>query len=330
MKKKSGPSSRQNVEKNLIELVQQALVFLPQEQPLLLGVSGGADSVALLHLLLELGYKNLIVCHFNHQLRGQDSDNDAHFVQKLAQQKELLCELGQENIAERAAREGLSLETAAREARYEFFARVAEKHNVKTLLLAHHADDQVETCFFNFLRGTGSAGLAGMLPRSQRTIGTTPITMVRPLLQLSKEALKKYLDQHAIPFCHDASNDSMAPTRNRLRHRLFPLLDELVGRTYRAAILRTATILAEEDDCLEKQAAPWASQARLNIGEMKALPLALQRRVIHAWLRAHHFCDVGFGEVERVISLLNPENAHQINLPGRRHACRQGEEIFIL
>ena len=329
MKKNPSSSSRQNIQKTPLEIVCKALAFLPKEQPLLVGVSGGIDSFALLHLLLEAGYKNLIVAHFNHQLRGDASDADAAFVKNRASSLDLSFELGTEDVQARATRKKLSLETAAREARYEFFARVAEKHNVKTLLLAHHADDQVETCFFNFLRGTGSAGLAGMLSCSERTIGITTLMIVRPLLSLSKEVLKKYLEERALSFCHDATNDSLLPTRNRLRHQLFPLLDELVGTTYRDAILRTATILAAEDDYLEMQAAPWAAGPTLNIEEINALPLALQRRVIHAWLRAHHFSDVGFAEVERVASLLNLEHAHQINLPNRRHAYRQGKEIYI-
>ena len=329
MKKNSSSSSRQDGEEIPVEIINSVLAFLPKEQSLLVGVSGGIDSVALLHLLLEGGYKNLIVSHFNHQLRGDASDADAAFVKNAAATLHLSFELGTEDVQARATREKLSLETAAREARYEFFARVAEKHNVKTLLLAHHADDQVETCFFNFLRGTGSAGLAGMLPCSERSIGMTTLTIARPLLSLSKEVLKKYLEERAISFCHDATNDSFLPTRNRLRHQLFPLLDELVGTTYRNAILRTATILAAENDYLEMQAAPWATRPTLNIEEINSLPLGLQRRVIHAWLRAHDFSDVGFAEVERVASLLNLENTHQINLPGRRHACRKNGEVYI-
>ncbi|MFZ4115755.1 MAG: tRNA lysidine(34) synthetase TilS [Chthoniobacterales bacterium] len=313
----------------LAEVICKALLFLPKEQSCLVGVSGGIDSVALLHMLLETGYHNLIVVHFNHQLRGADSDKDTLFVKNLAEKLRLPFELGTEDVQARALRTKLSLETAAREARYEFFGAVAHKHALKTLLLAHHADDQVETCFFNFLRGTASAGLAGMLPCSERILNNKLLTIVRPLLSLSKETLKKYLEQKSISFRHDATNDSPVPTRNRLRHQLFPLLDTLIGPTYREAILRTATILAAEDDYLEKQAAPWADKKTLDIGEMTTLPLALQRRVVHAWLQAHGFSEVGFAEVERVLSLLKPQNAHQINLPGRRHAYRCDGKIEV-
>lgn len=318
------------LEPHPLDKIQAALALLSSEEPLLVAVSGGADSVALLHLLVERGYRELTVCHFDHQLRGAASQEDARFVEKLAFHLHLSCELGCEDVQARAKRHALSIETAAREARYEFFASVAFKKNVRTLLLAHHADDQVETCFFNYLRGTGSAGLAGMLPVSRRMIAQTELTLVRPLLSISKQELKKYLEERSLPFCHDASNESLFPTRNRLRHRLFPLLDEIVGSTYRNAILRTATILSAEDEYLESLAAPWAASSSLNVETISIQPLALRRRVIHRWLRNHDFCDVGFYEVELIGSLLNKDGPAKVNLPHDRHACRREGKIFLI
>lgn len=322
-----------NLSKNfLVSLqatVQKQLSHLPLTDSLLLAISGGADSVALLYLLLELGYCNLTLCHFNHQLRGIDSDQDETFVKNLAKKLHLSLEIGRANVKEIAAQKHLSLETAAREARYHFFAAIAQKENISKLLLAHHADDQIETCFFNFLRGTGSAGLAGMLPSSQRTIQGTTFTLIRPLLSISKEKLKIYLEKKQIPFCHDATNDSHLPTRNRLRHRLFPLLDEIFGKTYRSAILRTATILEAEDSYLESLILSDAINEALSIKALQQMPLALRRRTVHAWLRKQSFDDIGFVEVERVLSLLEENNPSQVNLPKNRHACRSKEIIFI-
>ncbi len=313
-----------------MDKIQKIFASLSPEESLLVAVSGGADSVALLHLLVEQGYCHLTVCHFDHQLRGAASQEDARFVEELASHLHLPCELGSEDVPARAKRDRLSLETAAREARYEFFASVASKKNVRTLLLAHHADDQVETCLFNYLRGTGSAGLAGMLPVSQRMIAQTELTLVRPLLSISKQELKNYLEERSLPFCHDASNESLLPTRNRLRHRLLPLLDEIIGSTYRNAILRTASILSAEDEYLESLAAPWAASSSLNVETMRLQPLALRRRVIHRWLRNHGFCDVGFYEVELIGSLLNEHGPVKVNLPKDRHACRREGKIFLI
>jgi len=312
-------------------VVHSASIFnnLSHDESLLIGLSGGTDSVALLHLLLEQGHRNLILCHFNHQLRGTESDTDEIFVKNLATSLQLPFELGTEDVQARAMREKLSLETAAREARYEFFATVARKRDVKILLLAHHADDQVETCFLHFLRGTGSAGLAGMLPVSQRTIDGIKLTIVRPLLSILKKELVTYLIKNKISWQEDGSNESHLPTRNRLRHRLLPLLDELIGTSYRNAITRTATILAAEDEYLESLAAPQAAQDQLSTRELATVPLALQRRIVHAWLRHHGFSDVGFEEVERVLSLLNLDGPAKVNLPSNAHARRRSGCLFL-
>lgn len=300
-----------------------------KEEPLLLGISGGSDSIALLYLLRELGYKNLILCHFNHQLRGKASDADADFVKFLAADLRLPSHFGSGNVQALAKKEGLSLETAARTARYEFFAVVSQQEKVNKLLLAHHVDDQLETIFFNLLRGSGSAGLAGMALQSQRTIGKTKLELIRPLLPFAKKEVLDYLEEKKIAFRHDASNDSLEPTRNRLRHRLFPLLDELVGTSYRDAMVRTASILKTEDEYLESLTIPHAREETLTTASLGALPLALQRRVIHAWLHHHGFCDIGFVEVERVRSLLNLQRAAKINLPKNRHARRRSGVIFL-
>jgi tRNA(Ile)-lysidine synthase len=299
------------------------------DEPLLVGISGGADSVALLYLLLEHGYRHLTLCHFNHQLRGADADADALFVQELAASLQLPYEVGTEDVRARATREKLSLEAAAREARYEFFATIAQQRGLPKLLLAHHADDQVETCFLHFLRGTGSAGLAGMLPVSRRTIHGIDLTIVRPLLAVSKKELLSLLTSRNLSYREDATNASLLPTRNRLRHRLLPLLDELFGTTYRNAITRTATILAAEDDYLESLAAPHAKEPQLKTKEISLMPIALQRRIVHTWLRNHGFQEVSFAEVELVLSLLNLDGPAKINLPAATHARRRSGLIFL-
>ena len=122
----------------------------------LIGVSGGRDSVALLHSLVDLGYKNLIVCHLDHQLRGRSSAADARFVEKLAAKYDVDLALGSTNVRALAAKKKMSIETAAREARYKFFAQVAKRRRCRTIFLAHHADDLVETFLINLFRGAGT------------------------------------------------------------------------------------------------------------------------------------------------------------------------------
>src|SRR5207249_974069 len=151
----------------------------PPDARYLIGVSGGRDSVALLHWLIDLGYRKLIVCHLNHQLRGRSSDADARFVEKLAAKYQVDFELAAANIRALAKKKKMSIETAAREARYSFFAKAAKRHRCHTIFLAHHADDLVETLLINLFRGAGSAGLVAIRESSTRRIDDVELTIVR-------------------------------------------------------------------------------------------------------------------------------------------------------
>src|SRR6059058_5287367 len=152
----------------------------PPDARYLIGVSGGRDSVALLHWLIDLGYKKLIVCHLNHQLRGRSSDADARFVEKLAGKYQVDFEMGAAKVRVLAKKKKMSIETAAREARYSFFAKAAKRHRCHTIFLAHHADDLVETLLINLFRGAGSAGLVAIRESSTRRIDDVELTIVRP------------------------------------------------------------------------------------------------------------------------------------------------------
>src|SRR6266702_3054049 len=190
----------------------------PPDARYLIGVSGWRDSVALLHWLIDLGYKKLVVCHLNHQLRGRSSDADARFVQKLAARYHLDLEIGSRNVGAIAAKKKLSIETAARAARYRFFAQVAKRRRCRTIFLAHHADDLVETFLINLLRGAGLTGLAAMRDVSTRRIGAVDLTIVRPLLSAWRSEIDAYVRAHWLKFREDASNKNLSPLRNRIRH----------------------------------------------------------------------------------------------------------------
>src|SRR4029077_4532616 len=140
----------------------------PPDGRYLIGVSGGRDSVTLVHWLTNVGYKKLIVCHLNHHLRGRSSDADARFVEKLSAKYQVDLELGAANVRALAKKKKASLETAARQARYGFFAKAAKRHGCDTIFLAHHADDLVETFLLNLIRGAGLAGLVAMRDVSTR------------------------------------------------------------------------------------------------------------------------------------------------------------------
>jgi len=199
-------------------------------------VSGGADSVALLLLLVELRQKLgivLSVVHFNHQLRGRAADADEKFVVRLAAKHGLPIHVGRANVAAKAKREKANLEDAARRARYGYFAQLVEKGQVTRVAVAHTADDQAETVLAHVLRGTGLAGLGGIHPVAQH--------VVRPLLEVRRAELRAYLRSKKQNWREDATNQDTARMRARIRKKLLPFLE----KQFQPAIVRHLNSLAE-------------------------------------------------------------------------------------
>ena len=271
--------------------------------------------MALLHWLLESGCRHLVVCHLDHGLRDS-SASDAEFVAARAHLLRLPAVTARVEIPPQ--------EEAAREARYHFFAGAAKQHDCTQVILAHHADDQAETFLFNLLRGGPSA----MKPSSTRTVDGIPLTLLRPMLGIWREEIDAYIAQHRIPFREDESNAETRFTRNRLRHESIPALSAAMGRDVRRAIWRAAEILSAEAEFVAAQPALANPPAELEVATLRALPLALQRRLVHAWLTSQGVASVGFDEVEAVLSLLEHQVA-KVNLPGNLCARRREKRIFI-
>jgi tRNA(Ile)-lysidine synthase len=312
-----------------LALEPPALRNLSPRQRYLIGVSGGRDSVALLHWLVDLGYRKLIVCHLDHQLRGRSSQADADFVEKLATKYDLDLATGAADVRALAKRNKMSIETAAREARYEFFAKIANQRRCYTIFLGHHADDLVETFLFNLFRGAGLAGLGAMREISQRRIGDVDLTIVRPFLGVWRDEIDRYVRKHRLKFREDASNKNLAPLRNRLRRRIIPYLEKTLDRKIRTSIWRAATIAAEEEAWIDMMAkGPDSQGVYLSVENLSRLSTALQRRVIMTWLREQEIADISFEVIERVRSLLDPKIA-KINLPKDRHVRRRAGKIFV-
>ena len=302
----------------------------PPSRRYLIGVSGGRDSAALLHALLDLGYKNLIVCHLDHQLRGRSSAADARFVEKLAAKYDVDLALASTNVRALAAKRKMSIESAAREARYKFFAQVAKRRRCRTIFLGHHADDLVETFLINLFRGAGNAGLAGMRDVSTRRVDDVDLTVVRPLVGIWRRDIDKYVRQHRLKFREDASNKNLTPLRNRIRHRIIPYLEKTFGRNIRQSVWRAATISAAEEDFFELLLPPKLMKfSALAVNQVRALPLAIQRRSLHDWLRASNIPNLSFDLIERVRALLDSNRAAKTNLPQDRHVRRRAKKLFI-
>lgn len=297
----------------------------------LVGVSGGADSVALLHLLVAAGFRKLVVCHLDHGLRGRASTEDAKFVRRLAGKLGLECESGRADVAARMKARGESLETAARNARHAFFGECAGKHRCRRVLLAHHADDQAETVLWNLLRG--SHGLKGM--RAEQRLVTESgvvLELSRPLLAIRRAELVAWLESQGHRWREDASNAQPIAVRNRLRNEALPLLAEISGRDAVAAFVRGAAD-TEDQEALEAWALERAKvldpQGRLHLPVLRALPVALQRVALRKFL-----LDGGVGApdrdlIERGLGLAEVTHPAVINLPGGGKLRRREGRLWI-
>ncbi|KMJ56712.1 tRNA(Ile)-lysidine synthetase [Bacillus sp. LL01] len=199
--------------------------MLPNNSIVVVGVSGGADSMGLLHYLNSIKDAKsikLVVAHVDHMFRGKESEEDMNFVKQQCERRNLLFEAQQIDVAAYQREKKLSPQVAARECRYAFYERVMVKHGAGVLALGHHADDQVETILMRLGRGASMVGYSGILPKRSTENGM----IVRPLLSITKEDIMEYLKHHEVPFRHDPSNDKDAYRRNRLRHHVLPLLKE--------------------------------------------------------------------------------------------------------
>lgn len=308
---------------------------LSQKHTHLIGLSGGRDSVALLHFLVGQGYRKLVLCHLNHGLRGRESGQDAALVQRLAKRYQLPCETLKVDIRKRSGETKTSLETTGREERLSFFLATAKKHRSRTVFLAHHADDDAETVLHNLFRGTGLQGVSGMKPVHEISRG---LLLVRPLLDVTRVDIKDYVAANQLPYREDSSNQSTEHTRNRLRHELLPLLDDLFQRDVSPLLKRFSFLAARDHSLINELSQAFAIQhvlfnedgsLRLRAEFRKAHP-SMQSRILQRWLaEAHGIPKIGFREVEAAISMLRPDGPARINLPGDRHLRRKAGRLTV-
>jgi tRNA(Ile)-lysidine synthase len=303
----------------------------PPTRRYLIGVSGGRDSIALLHGLKERGYARLLVCHLDHQLRGRASQADARFVEQLARRLELDFVTEKTDVAALARRSKQSIETAGRNARYDFFARVARRRRCRTIFLGHHADDLVETFLLNLFRGAGATGLSAMRPVTTRPVSGVALTIVRPLLGMARGEIDSYVRKRGLKYRDDLSNDSAGPMRNRVRHRIIPYIEKQLGRKVSPALWRAAMIAGDEAEWADALVDWSATLARdLPVKKLREQPRALQRRTIQRWLQANGVADLDFDTIELVRGLIEPNAGRaKANLPRDRHARRRAGKLFL-
>nr|WP_320009851.1 tRNA lysidine(34) synthetase TilS [uncultured Desulfobulbus sp.] len=253
--------------------IKQLLVaqnLLHKGQSLLVGVSAGPDSMALLHILAALSPQlnlRLVAAYIDHRIRPSETGAEWDCVQTAAARLGCTAVKATVHVREHAKQKGQSLEQAARELRYQAFTELAKQWNTELLAVAHTADDQAEEVLLRLFRGGGLRALSGMRYRT----GTT----LRPLLDVRKEVLLSYLDEQAVAYCQDSSNDDRQFLRNRVRLELFPLLEREYDPGIRQALLKTAANLQQDEDLLASLVEEcWQKVVRLSREDRLALPLA--------------------------------------------------------
>jgi tRNA(Ile)-lysidine synthase len=240
----------------LEKLVQRWPINRWQSLTIVVGCSGGADSVALARALFELkpSSTTLVLAHYNHCLRGTESDADQAFVESLASELGLICKLesaGSESIP-------ISDESTLRDRRYDFLGRVAGEMGARYVAIAHTADDRVETTLHNLIRGTGLKGLAGIPP--YRDLGSD-LVLIRPIIDVWRSEVEAYLQQRNQSFRQDSSNQKDDYTRNRIRNQLIPLIVENFNAQAKQSIHRTSLIVEEAHDTLDDLGQSWLNEA---------------------------------------------------------------------
>jgi len=304
--------------------------LIPGGETILVGVSGGPDSVCLLHILDHLKETlgvSLHVVHLNHMLRGAASDADAGYVSRLAQRLGLPVTVAERDVLAYKQEHRLSLEEAARQARYDFFAEVATSLGARRIALGHTAADQMETILMHLVRGSGLAGIRGMQPLViwRSPASGTCLRLVRPLLDVDREETEAYCQAYVLEPRSDFSNYSLDYTRNRFRHELVPLL-ESYNPNVGAALLRTARAAADAVSYLEEQLSLTWDQVvseqpdRLLLDTMAvaALHPALRRHLLRRVLEQllGELTDIESVHIEKMIEALGKPAGKKLSLPG--------------
>jgi len=317
---------KQQLEQRVLHFIQEHRLVSSQRS-LLVAVSGGPDSVCLLHILANLKNElsvRLHVAHLNHQLRGAESKADAQYVADLARRLDIPATIEQRDVKGYKAQAHTSLEEAAREVRYTFLAQVARSIGADRTAVGHTTDDNIETILMHLVRGTGTRGLRGLQPYTEWKSKTDSLIIIRPLLEVSREETAGYCHRHDLRPRIDTSNLSLSPLRNRIRHQLLPLLRSYNPRVDEA-LLRTARIAGDELSFLDKEIARvWDEIAQdqvntiiLDKEKFRQLPPALKRHLLRTSIEKllGNIRDIETRHIEQIMAASNKPAGKRLSLP---------------
>ena len=310
----------------------QRYALCPPGTRLLIGLSGGSDSVALALLLREFarldGFEVVGLAHLNHRLRCTAARDEA-FCRTLAEQLSLPIIVEAIDVESYSQNQGLSVEDAARRLRYDFLHRAVDSLKANRIAVGHTEDDQAETVLLKLIRGAGQTGLAGIYPRRGM--------VVRPLLEVSRTDLRDYLQARGQPWMDDETNADLANPRNRIRHRVLPELDRAYGGPVSPAIARAAAIVREDGQWLEELterrfealAVRGPDGIEIEASALTAEPPAIRRRLVLTAMRlAAPNREIGHQHVEMVLDIAS-RGAGGVDVPGARVELRHGKLVLL-
>ncbi len=327
---------RRRTEEKVFSYIREHNLIRRQDR-ILAGVSGGADSVCLLFLLLEYKKREpmeLAVCHVNHGYRP-DAAQDARYVETLCAREGIPFYLTEGNMEEIACREKCSMEDAGRRLRYRAFRQTAEEFGADRIAVAHNADDRAETMLFHLFRGSGLKGLLGIAPRRQE--------IIRPILCLERREVEEYLAGRGIGFCMDSTNREDSYTRNRIRHHILPYVETHIAAGAVAHMCRTADMLAEMEDYLAGQVAraretcvtnsPEGERLtwQIQVAGFMGLHIVLQKRLLLDLLQEMSPTgkDILAVHVEDVLKLFTGTGNKRVDLPFGLQAIRSYGQVLL-
>ena len=308
--------------------------MLEENDKVIAGISGGADSVCLFYVLLELKKKlnlNLIVVHVNHQLRGEEADHDEQYVRKLCKKNDIPCEVYSLDVESIAKKRKQSIEEAARDIRKECFSDTMNKYHGTKIALAHHQNDNVETFFLNISRGSGLKGLTGIQPVNDQTI--------RPLLCITRKEIEQFLKEKGVSYCDDRTNSSDDYTRNRIRNHVIPVLENGVNEQAVSHISQTMEMIWKIQEYMDEETSKYYRKTikeekngiMIRKESFEKVPEVLQEMILK---RALVSCaeaqkDIQSGHIYGLKELMGKQTGRKMDLPYHVQASRCYEGLYL-
>lgn len=305
--------------------------MLQQGDRIIVGISGGADSVSLIHILHSLKDKyNLSVTavHVNHCLRGLDADKDEDYVISFCNSLSIPVKVYRKDITAVAEKTGATLEEAGRSIRYQAFYDTLKEVNANKIAVAHNMNDNAETVLMRLCRGTGIKGMGGINPARDN--------IIRPLINITRCEIERYCQEHNLSFQTDYTNNIDIYTRNKIRLHLIPWLQQNLNRSIVQTLYKTSELMREEDSFLDKLAQQglndcMTSPCHINIDKLSEYDLVLRRRIVRlAYITySADLHDIAYEHVNNVLSLMNKPTGKSVNLPHGLGAVREYDNIYI-